>query len=105
MEESSLLNLQPIGVGYFGDIYDQFRGKAKEAFEFLVAKQSGDLLGVFHDNEIGDVDLVWGSITGNKGLDHILFKHVGEGKDFSSIDEVRAVMESVINSGKKIKIR
>lgn len=60
---------------------------------------------MFHDNEIGDIDLVWGSITGNKGLDHILFKHVGEGKDFSSIDEVRAVMESVINSGKKIKIR
>lgn len=105
MEETSLLNPHPIGVGYFGDIYDQFRGKSKEAFEFLIAKQSGDLLGVFHDDEIGDIDLVWGSITDNKGLDHILFKHVGEGKDFSSIDEVRAVMETVINSGKKIKIR
>lgn len=38
-------------------------------------------------------------------LNHILFKHVGEGKDFSSIDEVRMVMETVINSGKKIKTR
>ncbi|MEG0560746.1 MAG: hypothetical protein RR513_09575, partial [Muribaculaceae bacterium] len=24
----------PIGRGVFGDIYDQFRGKAKEAFDF-----------------------------------------------------------------------
>lgn len=105
MEETSLLNPQPIGVGYFGDIYDQFRGKPKEAFEFLIAKQCGDLLGVFHDDEIGDIDLIWGSIAGNKGLDHILFKHVGEGKDFLSVDEVRIVMETVIKSGKKTKNR
>ena len=27
---------RPIGKGVFGNIYDQFKGKAKEAFEFLV---------------------------------------------------------------------
>lgn len=50
--------LKPIGTGYFGDIYDQFKGKAKEAFDFLIEHQDGDLLGVFHRKGFGDIDLV-----------------------------------------------
>lgn len=94
---------QPIGVGYFGNIYDQFRGKVKEAFDFLIAHQSGDLIGVFHDKEIGDIDLVWGSRNENAGLDHIIAKHVGQGKDFATIDEARLAIENIICSGNKIK--
>jgi len=103
MEKRSLMNPEPIGVGYFGNIYDQFKGKVKEAFDFLVAQQSGDLLGVFHDDEIGDIDLVWGSREENAGLDHIIFKHVGEGKDFLTIDEARQAIDAIIRSGVKIK--
>lgn len=44
MEKDNNLDLQPIGVGNFGDIYDQFRGRVKEAFAFLIAHQSGDLV-------------------------------------------------------------
>jgi hypothetical protein len=105
MEKQSLMNPEPIGVGYFGKIYDQFKGKVKEAFYFLVAQQSGDLLGVFHDDEIGDIDLVWGSREENAGLDHIIFKHVGEGKDFMSLEEVQTIIEKVIDKGVKIKVR
>lgn len=105
MENNDIIYPRPIGVGYFGNVYDQFRGKVKEAFDFLIAHQTGDLIGVFHDEEIGDIDLVWGSADDKKGLDHIIFKHVGEGKDFSSIEEVRSVIETVIKNGKKIKVR
>ncbi|MCR4847795.1 MAG: hypothetical protein K5920_02955 [Bacteroidales bacterium] len=97
------MDIQPIGVGYFGNIYDQFRGKVKEAFEFLITQKSGDLLGVFHDDEIGDIDLVWGSCDENAGLAHIIFKHVGKGKDFSTIEDARLAIEVIINKGTKIK--
>ena len=93
----------PKGRGVFGNIYDQFRGKVKEAFDFLIKHKEGDLLGVFHDNELGDIDLVWGSKDENKGLEHIIDKHVGEGKDFATVDEAMRVIEDVINNGSKIK--
>lgn len=94
---------QPIGVGYFGNVYDQFRGKVKEAFDFLITHQSGDLIGVFHDEDIGDIDLVWGNGGENAGLEHIIAKHVGQGKDFANVDEAGQAIELIINSGKKIK--
>ena len=103
MKQELLTNPSPIGIGYFGNIYDQFKGKVKEAFDFLIAHKSGDLIGVFHDNDLGDIDLVWGNRVENTGLDHIIAKHVGIGKDFSSIDEVRQTIEAIINHGKKTK--
>ena len=51
---------EAIGTGVFGNIYDQFRGKAKEAIAFLRRKKSGEALGALHHDEIGDIDLVWG---------------------------------------------
>ena len=57
-------NTSPIGKGFFGKIYDNFRGKAKEAFEFLVSNGSGDLTGVFHREGFGDIDVVFGDETG-----------------------------------------
>ena len=103
MEKNNDTEPQPIGVGYYGNIYDQFREKVKEAFDFLVAHQSGDLIGVFYDKEIGDIDLVWGSRNENAGLEHIIAKHVGQGKDFATLDEARIVIENIINTGQKIK--
>ena len=38
-------------------------------------------------------------------MEHIIAKHVGENKDFSSIDETRLVIETVIYHGEKIKKR
>ena len=51
---------QPIGVGAFGNIYNQFIGKAKEAIRFLLGKKSGEAIGALHHKDIGDIDLVWG---------------------------------------------
>ena len=103
MEKNKKIEPQPIGVGYFGNVYDQFRGKVKEAFDFLIAHQSGDLIGVFHDEDIGDIDLVWGNSGETAGLEHIIAKHVGPGKDFATIDDARQAIESIINTGDKIK--
>ena len=89
--------LQPIGKGVFGNIYDQFKGKVKEAFDFLTKHKSGDLLGVFHRDGFGDIDLVWGDNGG--GLAHIIQRHVEEQNDFNSVEEVRDVMDDVIKNG------
>ena len=89
---------EPIGTGTFGNIYNQFKGKVKEAFNFLMRHKSGDLLGVFHRDDVGDIDLVWGDEK--MGLAHILGKHVGEGKDFETPDDAIAMIENVINSGR-----
>lgn len=35
------IELKPIGKGAFGDIYDQFKGKAMEAFGFLITHEIG----------------------------------------------------------------
>ena len=52
--------IRPIGVGDFGPIYDQFRGKPQEAIAFLMEKQDGECLGALSHLDIGPIDLVWG---------------------------------------------
>lgn len=96
-------DLQPIGFGYFGNIYDQFKGKVKEAFDFLISHKEGDLIGVFHRDELSDIDLVWGNDEEGKGLDHIIKKHIERLKDFASVEEAQTKIEDVIKNGKIIK--
>lgn len=98
VETPTIEDAEPIGTGAFGNIYNQFKGKVKEAFNFLMSHKSGDLLGVFHRDDVGDIDLVWGNEK--MGLAHILGKHVGEGKDFETPDDAIAMIENVINSGR-----
>lgn len=56
----SLKDIKPIGVGAFGNIYNQFRGNAKAAIEFLKKVRGGEAVGTLHHKDIGDIDLVWG---------------------------------------------
>lgn len=91
--------VKPIGKGIFGNIYDQFKGKVKEAVDFLLKHKEGDLLGVFHREEIGDIDLVWGSEAEKQGLDHIIKKHINKLHDFKDVDEAVTIIEDVINNG------
>ena len=89
---------KPVGSGVFGNIYNQFKGKVKEAFDFLMKHKGGDLLGVFHRKDVGDIDLVWGDENG--GLAHILHKHVGEGKSFANVGEAMSHIQNIIETGK-----
>ena len=52
--------IKPVGVGAFGNIYNQFRGKAKAAIEFLKKVRGGEAVGALYHKDIGDIDLVWG---------------------------------------------
>nr|DAG18348.1 MAG TPA: Cytosine specific methyltransferase [Caudoviricetes sp.] len=56
----SLKDIKPVGVGAFGNIYNQFRGNAKAAIEFLKEVRGGEAVGALHHKDIGDIDLVWG---------------------------------------------
>lgn len=56
----SLKDIKPVGVGAFGNIYNQFRGNAKAAIVFLKKVRGGEAVGALHHKDIGDIDLVWG---------------------------------------------
>lgn len=56
----SLKDIKPVGVGAFGNIYNQFRGNAKAAIEFLKKVRGGEAVGALHHKDIGDIDLVLG---------------------------------------------
>ena len=71
--EANYDNVKPIGKGFFGDMYDQFRGKTQEAIEFLKQKKGGEATGALSHPEIGDIDLVWGN--DKAGLAKIIAKH------------------------------
>lgn len=51
---------QPIGNGDFGDIYDCFKHKTKEAIDFLLKNKGGEAIGALSHKELGDIDLVYG---------------------------------------------
>lgn len=98
-ENNPPVQANPIGKGVFGDIYDGFRGKVKEAFRFLTTHKGGDLLGVFSRKDVGDIDLVWGDRAKNQGLDHIIDKHIERYHDFANVDEAMNVIDDIINNG------
>lgn len=50
----------PVGEGPFGEIYIQFKGKPREAIDFLMKKKSGKAIGALYHKDVGDIDLVWG---------------------------------------------
>lgn len=88
---------KPIGRSTFGSVYNQFKGKVLQAVKFLVNHESGDLLGVFHRKDIGDIDMVWGDDGG--GLCHILNKHIND-KDFPTVKDLVSRIENIVNNGK-----
>ena len=98
----SLKDIKSVGKNQFGDVYDQFKGKPKEAFDFLLKNKDGYLKGVFHRDEIGDIDLAYGSAPNpykGKGLAHIIRKHVETLHDFPSVDDAINTITDVISNG------
>jgi hypothetical protein len=94
--------LVPVGYGYFGAIYDQFRGRIRDSVLFLHSQGGGEAVGVAHRVELGvgvsgAIDVVWGDIS--KGLAHAIDKHVIHHSDFSSVEELASILESVLKGG------
>ena len=72
-QESAPEGIKPIGKGVFGNIYDQFKGKFKEAISFLKQIKEGEAIAAIHHKDIGDISIVWGNEKA--GLEKILRKH------------------------------
>ncbi|MDY4626198.1 MAG: LPD23 domain-containing protein [Prevotella sp.] len=93
---------KPVGHGRFSDIYTNYKGSFKDAVHLLKEKGSGYIRGMFHRDEIGDIDIAWGSAptpyTG-KGIAHILRKHVETLGDFKNENEAISVIEDTILHG------
>lgn len=92
--------MKPEGRSMFGNIYDQLKGKAKESLAFLKVHHSSDMVGVFSRGGWGDVDLILG--VENGGAEHILSKHVGEGKSFATEDEAMEAINDIIKNADKV---
>ena len=69
--------------GTFGPIFTQFKGKPKEAIQFLREQQKGECIASLHRDDIGDIDIVWGEVTDpmkhkGYGLSHLIDKYEAE---------------------------
>ena len=97
--------VQPVGNGDFGPIYDQFRGKPKEAIDFLTSIQEGEALGALTHKDIGDIDLVWGEEgTGHSdgyGLAKLVKYHP---EVLENLQEILDLMEVVKRTDNRINL-
>ena len=96
-EETPQLEIEPIGVNRFGNIYNWAKGQFQSAASFLNNLKSGYLRGVFYRDDIGNIDMVWGNEKA--GLQHIINKHIEEADDFNSVEEAMQVINDTINNG------
>ena len=94
-EKKKSNNLQPIGKGLFGNVYDQFRGKAKEAIAFLKGIKGGEAVGALRHKDIGDISLVWGNEKA--GLQKILNKHPEVADNLQGILDGMKIVQSSDN--------
>jgi len=51
---------RPIGVGDLGPVYDQFRGRGRDAIVFLTRIKNGEAIGALFHPAVGEIDLIWG---------------------------------------------
>lgn len=87
---------------FWGNVYNQFKGKAKEAIDFLKGKKEGIAKAALNHPDVGDIDIVWGDE--NMGLEHILNKHPEVADNLQNIlDGMEIVQQSdnriVLESG------
>ena len=91
--------IKPIGRGVFGNIYDQFKGKAKAAIDFLSRLHDGEAIGALHHKDVGDISLVWGNEKA--GLQKIIKKHP---EVLGNIQDIIDGMHIVQTSENRIKL-
>lgn len=97
--------IKPVGVGAFGNIYNQFRGNAKAAIEFLKKVRGGEAVGALHHKDIGDIDLVWGKEgTGHSdgyGLSKLVKYHP---EVLDNLQEILNDMRVVLSSKNRVNL-
>ena len=88
-----------IGIGQFGPIYTQFKGKPQEAIAFLSQLQNGEAIAALNHPEIGDISLVWGNPKA--GLEKIASKHP---EVLDNLQGIINEMKVVSTSNNRIKL-
>lgn len=77
----------------YGEEFKGYKGQA--AIEKLLKEQRGHVKGAFHRDDMGDIDLVWGTDTA--GLQHIISRRLTQGVDVSAFLQS---LSEVIETGK-----
>jgi len=67
---------QPCGHGDHGPLFDQFRGRGREAVEWLSQLKTGEALGALFHPQVGEIDLIWGEAGPTPGRGYGLAKLV-----------------------------
>lgn len=65
--------VQPVGQNILGNLFNQFRGKAQEAINFLLNRGEGNAIAALNHPQVGDIDLWYGN--DKAGLKKIAQKH------------------------------
>lgn len=82
---------------YFGRNYLKYSGKPKEAIEFLLKNESGQVKNAWERKDVGKIDIVYGN--DNKGLKHIVKRHIEEQNDFISQEDMAEKISDVLKNG------
>lgn len=82
---------------YFGRNYFKYAGKPKEAIDFLLKERDGQVKGAWERKDIGKIDIVYGN--DNKGLKHIVKRHIEEQNDFLSQDDMAEKISDILKNG------
>ncbi len=73
---------------------EEFKGyKGQDAVDKLLKEKRGHVKGAFHRDDIGDIDLFWGSDT--VGLQHIIKQRNKEKKNYSKEEQRKHTMRVV----------
>lgn len=103
LDEST--SIQPIGTGPFGYIYNQFKGNAQGAIEFLLENKNGEATEALYHKELGYIDLVWGEEGTDKsdgyGLAKIAKYHP---EVLNNLQEIIDDMEVVSRSNNRVQL-
>jgi hypothetical protein len=91
--------------GEFGTIWEEYKGKPKEAIQHLIKVKEGEVPGALHHKDIGAIDLVWGKEgTGHSdgfGLSKIAKYHP---EVLENLQEILDEMEVKVRKDSRVKL-
>lgn len=83
---------------YFGRNYFRYAGKPKEAIEFLLKNEKGQVRKAYIKDGLGEIDIVYGN--NKKGLCHIEKRHLKNQNDFESREDMAQKIADALKYGK-----
>lgn len=83
---------------YFGRNYFRYAGKPKEAIEFLLKNEKGQVRKAYTKDGLGEIDIVYGN--NKKGLCHIEKRYLKNQNDFESREDMTQKIADALKYGK-----